>query len=215
LLDLDRDARNVARTGDQLKVAALRCPRFRIVHCERAQNFSIFRNERFGPGCDEAVAEGQVASVVWPARESLEIFGTITRRLVNAAAPQEALSGPIRQGDRFSQAHHARPWSRAQKRIPSCWELDDSETIRSQNSRIGDTGSTLRSGRTIISPTSTLAGCLIANAIALSRLAKSSILHCGHSLTQLRLQGIHLHWLRRAFPCPISRCSANVRNNTL
>src|SRR5258707_5179565 len=31
-------------------------------------------------------------------RGSLEIFGTITRCLVNAAAPQEALSGPIRQG---------------------------------------------------------------------------------------------------------------------
>src|SRR5260370_3613688 len=31
-------------------------------------------------------------------RGSLEIFGTITRCLVNAAAPQEALSGPIRHG---------------------------------------------------------------------------------------------------------------------
>src|ERR1700704_255111 len=31
-------------------------------------------------------------------RGSLEIFGTITLCLVNAAAPQEALSGPIRQG---------------------------------------------------------------------------------------------------------------------
>src|SRR5258706_11883597 len=31
-------------------------------------------------------------------RGSLEIFGTITLCLVNAAAPQEALSGPILQG---------------------------------------------------------------------------------------------------------------------
>src|SRR5258708_8575685 len=31
-------------------------------------------------------------------RGSFEIFGTITLCLVNAAAPQEALSGPIRQG---------------------------------------------------------------------------------------------------------------------
>jgi hypothetical protein len=31
-------------------------------------------------------------------RGSLEIFGTITLCLVNAAAPQEALSGPIRHG---------------------------------------------------------------------------------------------------------------------
>src|SRR5258708_11587117 len=58
----------MAGPGDQLKVAALRRPRFRIVHCKRAQNLTIFRNERFGPGRDEAVAKSQVASVVWPAR---------------------------------------------------------------------------------------------------------------------------------------------------
>src|SRR6266699_4863884 len=95
-LPLRHPRRPYRRRRHQLKIAALWCPRFRMVHCERTAHLALLRNERFGPGCDEAVAESHVASVIWPSR----IVGNIRndhRCLVNAAAPQEALSRPIRQ----------------------------------------------------------------------------------------------------------------------
>src|SRR6266436_4241992 len=53
---LNRNERNVAGSVDQLKIAAQWCPRFRIVHCERAQHLAILRNEWFGPGCGKPMA---------------------------------------------------------------------------------------------------------------------------------------------------------------
>src|SRR5216684_5142133 len=63
----------MASRGDQLEIAALRCPRVRIVHRERTQYLAIPRNEWFRPGCGEAMSKSQVASVIWPSR----IFGNI------------------------------------------------------------------------------------------------------------------------------------------
>src|SRR5258708_1842058 len=55
-LELDSDACNMAGPVDQLKIAALWCPWFRIVHCERTQHLAVLGNERFGPGCGKSVA---------------------------------------------------------------------------------------------------------------------------------------------------------------